>query len=98
VTLDYAEAKRWYEKAVAAGNSQAMTNIGDFYRNGYGVTQDLAEAKRPLPLATVRRFFGTPARWASKASSPSGAIGRIDRVVRPTGSRLRTRTRQQLTG
>ena len=42
---DYAEAKRWYEKAAAAGDLVAM-NIGMFYRNGNGVTQDYAEAKR----------------------------------------------------
>jgi TPR repeat protein len=43
---DYAEAKRWYEKAAAAGDLVAMNNIGMFYRNGNGVTQDYAEAKR----------------------------------------------------
>jgi TPR repeat protein len=46
VTQDYAEAKRWYEKAAAAGNSAAMNNIGYVYAQGKGVTQDHAKAKR----------------------------------------------------
>ena len=44
---------------------------------------------------TVMRCFTMRARWGSKASSPSAAIGRIARGARRTGSRSRTRTRRQ---
>jgi uncharacterized protein len=46
VLQDYAEAKRWYEKAAAAGEPTAMINIGGLYQHGMGVRQDYAEAKR----------------------------------------------------
>jgi hypothetical protein len=36
---------------------------------------------------TARPYSGMPAGWASKASWPSVAIGRIDQGARPTGSR-----------
>ena len=43
---DVAEAKRWYEKVAAAGNSRAMTDIGSSYYYGYPPPVDVAEAKR----------------------------------------------------
>ena len=46
VQQDYAEAKRWYEKAAAAGLSNAMFMIGFLYDTGKGVRQDYSEAKR----------------------------------------------------
>jgi TPR repeat protein len=45
VTQDYAEAKRWYEKAAAAGLGMAMRNLGDMYRDGLGVTKSVADAR-----------------------------------------------------
>src|ERR1700728_3907230 len=39
---DYAEARRWYEKAAAAGETQAMMQLGFLYGNGNGVPQDYA--------------------------------------------------------
>ena len=42
---DYLEAKRWYEKAAAAGYSQAALYIGDFYITGKGVTKSIADAR-----------------------------------------------------
>ena len=46
MTQDYAEAKRWYEKGAAAGNSGAMSSLGYIYELGEGVTKDYVEAKR----------------------------------------------------
>jgi TIR domain/Sel1 repeat len=46
VPQDYAEARRWYEKAAAMGEPNAMTNIGLIYAQGKGVPQDYAEARR----------------------------------------------------
>jgi TPR repeat protein len=43
---DYAEARRWYEKAAAAGEAQGMINLGSLYEAGNGVPQDYAAARR----------------------------------------------------
>lgn len=43
---NYVEAKRWYEFAVATGNSTAMNNLAVLYENSLGVTRDYATAKR----------------------------------------------------
>ena len=53
VTQDYAEAKRWYEKAAAAGHSGAMVNLGDVYRYGRGVTKSVADARTWYQKATA---------------------------------------------
>ena len=58
VTKDYAQAKRWYEKAAAAGNSDAMKEIGDiYYRGGEGVPVDVAEAKRWYEKAVLQAIL-----------------------------------------
>ena len=55
VTKDYAEAKRWYEKAAAAGNSTAMSNLGNLYDAGNGVSTravvafESSEPRRSIP-------------------------------------------------
>ena len=41
---DYAKALEWLEKAADLGNATAMSNIGYFYKNGYGVEQDYEKA------------------------------------------------------
>ena len=46
VSQDYAEAKKWYEKAANQGNLYAQYNLGVCYYNGLGVSQDYAEAKK----------------------------------------------------
>jgi TPR repeat protein len=45
VTLDYAKAKFYYEKAVELGNSYGFNDLGFIYRHGFGVTVDCAKAK-----------------------------------------------------
>jgi TPR repeat protein len=45
VKQDYAEAKRWYEKAAQAGESIAMYDLGLQYLSGHGVTPSYAQAK-----------------------------------------------------
>jgi uncharacterized caspase-like protein len=45
VPQDYAEARKWFEKATA-GLPVAMTNLGQFYRDGHGVARDYAEARK----------------------------------------------------
>jgi tetratricopeptide (TPR) repeat protein len=49
---DYAEAARWYGKAVAAGEPIAMVDLGWQYEHGHGVAKDLAEARRLYQAAT----------------------------------------------
>src|SRR5438445_4427129 len=41
---DYAMAMTWFRKAAAVGNAAAENNVGWFYENGFGVTQNYAEA------------------------------------------------------
>jgi TPR repeat protein len=43
---DYAEARRLYEKAAAAGYAMAMNNIGALYEGGSGVAKNYDEAAR----------------------------------------------------
>ena len=45
VTKDYSEAKRWFEKAAAAGHAYAMIQLGGLYRDGLGVTKSVADAR-----------------------------------------------------
>ena len=48
VPRDLIEARKWYEKAAAAGNAVGMTNLGNLYLDGRGVTQDRTEAMSAL--------------------------------------------------
>ena len=43
VAQDYTQARQWYEKAAAAGNAQAMYNLGWLYEHGQGVARDNAQ-------------------------------------------------------
>jgi uncharacterized caspase-like protein len=43
---DYAEARRLYEQAAAAGYAMAMNNLGGVYEGGDGVPQNYVEAAR----------------------------------------------------
>ena len=42
----YTEARRWYDRAVEVGNTEAMQLIGLMYLRGEGVSRDLQEAKK----------------------------------------------------
>jgi caspase domain-containing protein/Sel1 repeat-containing protein len=59
---DYAEARRLYDKAAAAGYAMAMNNIGALYEVGNGVARNYAEAFR----------------WYSKAVAANEPIAMID--------------------
>lgn len=41
---DYDKARIWFEQAASAGNAEAMRNLGDFYRNGFGVETSMVDA------------------------------------------------------
>jgi TPR repeat protein len=43
--MDYDKAKSLYEKAVLAGNAQAMNNLGQMYENARGTWRDYTKAK-----------------------------------------------------
>jgi hypothetical protein len=43
---DDAEAFRWYQKAAALGNAEAMYNLGLMFEYGRGVQKDEAESTR----------------------------------------------------
>jgi uncharacterized caspase-like protein len=59
---DYAEARRLYEKAAAAGYTIAMNNIGALYEGGAGVARNYDEA----------------ARWYAKAAAAGEPIAMVD--------------------
>ncbi len=59
---DYAEALKWFRKAVEQGNSKAKSNLGDLYRYGHGVEQDYAEALKWYRKAAGQ---GVAAAWKS---------------------------------
>jgi len=59
---DYAEARRLYEKAAAAGYAMAMNNIGALYEGGSGVARNYDEA----------------ARWYAKAVAAGEPIAMVD--------------------
>jgi hypothetical protein len=59
---DYAEARRLYEQAAAAGYAMAMNNIGGMYEGGDGGPVNYAEA----------------VRWYSKAADAGEPIAMID--------------------
>jgi tetratricopeptide (TPR) repeat protein len=59
---DYAQARRLYDKAAAAGYAMAMNNIGGIYEGGDGVPQNYAEA----------------ARWYAKAVAAGEPVAMVD--------------------
>jgi tetratricopeptide (TPR) repeat protein len=59
---DYAEARRLYDRAAAAGYAMALNNIGGMYEGGQGVPVNYAEA----------------ARWYGKAVDAGEPIAMID--------------------
>jgi hypothetical protein len=42
---DYVQAAEWFTKAAKQGESHAQINLGWLYENGWGVSQDLPQAK-----------------------------------------------------
>jgi TPR repeat protein len=50
---DYAGARRWWEKAAAAGEPVAMFNIGVSYTTGRFIPRDYAQARRWLQKAVA---------------------------------------------
>ncbi|MBU5679196.1 SEL1-like repeat protein [Blautia sp. MSJ-9] len=43
---DDAEAARWYERAIEKGDTDAMNNLADMYKDGRGVSQDYKKAMK----------------------------------------------------
>lgn len=54
VTKDYQQALRWYQKAAARGNSDAMYSLGEAYEHGLGVREDVQQAVNWYDQATLR--------------------------------------------
>ncbi|MCO6498607.1 MAG: sel1 repeat family protein [Chitinophagaceae bacterium] len=46
VKKDYSSAVTWYQKASDLGNTMAMTQLGDLYRDGKGVPKNLQQAEK----------------------------------------------------
>ena len=58
---DYVAARRWYEKAAALGNAEAMKGMSWIYGNGRGVPKDEAEFFRWLRMSAENG--STDAMW-----------------------------------
>ncbi|MCR5259241.1 MAG: sel1 repeat family protein [Desulfovibrio sp.] len=54
VPQDYAEARRWLEKAALQGHAKAQCSLGILYYKGQGVRQNYAEAHRWLEKAAAQ--------------------------------------------
>ena len=59
---DFGKAKEWFLKAAAAGNNEAMRNLGVLYQNGQGGAQDLGEAMK----------------WYSKAADAGNSVAKFN--------------------
>ena len=44
VPQDYSKARKWFEEAAVAGDTEAMINLGRLYEQGLGVAQDYGKA------------------------------------------------------
>jgi tetratricopeptide (TPR) repeat protein len=65
---DYSASRKQFERAVSLGNTAAMNAVALFYRDGYGVPQDYAEARRwyeesaaaansPIAMNNIGNFY-----------------------------------------
>jgi TPR repeat protein len=46
VAQDYEQARQWFEKAAAAGDAPAMSNLGVLYAHGWGGAPDYEQARQ----------------------------------------------------
>lgn len=53
VVQDYQQARLWYQKAGALGDTYAMYNLGLIYAQGHGVPQNLELARQWYHTATA---------------------------------------------
>ena len=53
---DYAEAVKWYRKAVEQGHRDAQFRLGVMYGNGQGVPQDIVQAHMLFNLAALQGY------------------------------------------
>jgi TPR repeat protein len=56
VEVDYAKALEWNGKARAAGSLVAIANLGDYYKDGHGVSRDLKRAREFYQEAIDKGF------------------------------------------
>ena len=66
MTQDYAEAVRWYRKAVDQSHAGAQNNLGLMYAKGEGVPQDFVQAHMWFNLAASRFPLGEGRDIAAK--------------------------------
>ena len=52
---DFTQAADWYRRLAKTGDPRAQTSIGLMYARGYGVTKNLAEARRWWNFAVAQR-------------------------------------------
>jgi TPR repeat protein len=66
VERDYAEARRWYEKAADLGDWPAMMSLGRLYERGLGVPKDASEARAWYQKAESRKSADTIAARSAR--------------------------------
>jgi uncharacterized protein len=72
VAKDYTEARRWYEKAAAAGDASAAIEVGWLHLKGYGVPKDQGEARRCWRKAAD---LGSAAAMAALGATYENGLG-----------------------
>ena len=55
-TIDFAKARKWYERSARQGNVDAMLGLAVIYGHGQGVQQDKAASYRWLVLASSQHL------------------------------------------
>lgn len=56
VSQDYAEAAKWYQKAIDKGDAAALYRLGRLYERGEGVDQNMDEAIKLYKQAAKRGY------------------------------------------
>ena len=84
VPENYAEAARWYRKAVEAGEPIAMVDLGWLYETGHGVAKRLRRG-----VSAVRRDQGRQA-FGDEQSRPALHHGKGVAAIMPGAPPVRT--------
>jgi hypothetical protein len=75
---DYANAYLWARKAADQGDAMAEQIIGEFYANGWGVSQNYTEARRWLMRQNMRSPMVSEGRRSRRSRSGRSIHARSD--------------------
>jgi chromosome segregation ATPase len=86
VTINYAEAARWYEKAADQGFSEARQELGYLYERGFGVAKDPLKA---LNLQRAASGLGEELDYAYKIADAQALADRLATQLQAANGALR---------